>query len=404
MKKNIMNTRLSILMLICGSPLFAVGADVFNPIEQSANDFLLEGFGAKQKGLNLFENFTYGINLEAEYNNNIFLSKDDEESDLILRFGVPLEFSSGPEDDEQRLALSYTPTYEAYMDNSGQSNLEHNFNFSMLNTLPKTTFRTNVFAAKSENADRFISDTVSKTLYGLDFGVEYDLTGKTTLDFGFGVKIDKYEKAALFDTEQYDARLAWLYEIGSKTKVGPYVAAERVFVDRNASQTGLSLGVDADYSIGAKTTLIGFVGVERRTFSGAGNTQTNPELELAVEYELTGKTDLSASVYSRVTASFSDPGLAYDATGGALSLTHAATDKLKLKGALTYEYDDYFSVDGTAFSARNADYYTFRIGADLEVSDDLAASATLSYLLNESEDASRESNGTTFALGLEKKF
>ena len=243
-----------------------------------------------------------------------------------------------------------------------------------------------------------------KTLYGLDFGVVYDFTGKTTLNFDLGAKISKYEKAALFDTEEYDAKIAWLYAIGSKTKVGPYVAAERVFVDRNASQTGLSLGVDADYSIGAKTTLKGFAGIERRTFSGPGNTQTNPELELAVEYELTGKTDLSASIYSRVTASYSEPGLAYDARGGALTLKHAATDKLKLTGGLTYEHNDYFSVDGTAFPAQNADYYTFRLGADLDISDDLAASATLSYLLNESERASSESNGTTFAVGLEKKF
>jgi|TARA_B110000908_G_scaffold172191_1_gene238247 hypothetical protein len=394
---------ISISLGLCLLPLSAYAEQPFAPTSVT-DSFILEGFGAEPSGLDITKHLSASLKTDLEYNDNIFLSGTNEESDLIYRVGLSLEFSSNNSIQDQKLTLAYAPSYEGYLDNSSEDNIAHDLSLSLLRTFAKTKIDFNAFARKSQAPNRFVEGVVDRFAYGFDLDVVYDLTAKSSLDFDFGFERNEFEQSSLFDTETYEARLAWLYKIGGKTSIGPYLAADRVFVASNPSHLGLSLGATGTYAYSGKTIYTGSFGIEHRSFSGDGDSQVNAEFDFSVEHQLTGKTSLRSSVYNKVTASSVDDGLAYDDTGIALEINHEYSSKIKFNGAVNYVHNTFFSTRNSAFTDRDADAFILSLGIDYAMDESLSAQVGIKYMLNDSEDSTRESNNTILNLGLVRKF
>lgn len=348
-----------------------------------------------------FEYFSFGVNVRAEYNDNIFLVDAAEEEDFIFRVSVPLELAN-EQTAENHWSLSYTPNFNFYTDNTDQDGVDHFVDAAWQRIFAKTSLDARLGYEKTDGADRFASGSIEKDAYRAKFRVSHQYSGKSRYDLDLGFVIDDFDNdGLLFDRERYNARLSWQYQMTGKLQVGPFVGYEHVDTDNanNPTQDAISFGVRGNYRALQKTTLTGYIGGEYREFNGDGrNDKISPTFEFGAQHQLTGKISLTGLLYHNIRASYSDAGQSYAATGLNLLARYAATARISAHAGVSYEHDNYFGTSSAASGDLDSDYVAISLGGDYVTDLGLTLGSGVRYSMNDSETESRDFDNFVFSV------
>ncbi|QQL44321.1 outer membrane beta-barrel protein [Sulfuriroseicoccus oceanibius] len=383
-----------------------VSADTAAPEPVSAKEAaaLVESAGSN----GLLDSFYVNLRGEVKYDDNIFLTPDNEESDTIFSLIPVVGFDSA----RGRVAKSsftaeYAPVAAFYADNSGLDYFNNNGSVALFHQMPKTTFRANADYRERSDASRFINDLVDRSIFDAGLDVSHILSGKTRLDAGAGFNASNYDDDALFDYDTWDVSGAALYRATGKISVGPYVGFGQTEVSNDQpTHEFWSAGGKVDYQFTGKTRFTGTVGYETRSFSGANAADDKSTVvwNFGLDHRLTGKTKVLASIYRKDNPSMNIAGAGYEATGVVLGTTYTYSPTLSFNGGLTYEHNEYFrTVEGSTLS-RDNDYWKFNVGAVWSPTDKLDLGGRVLYRLNDSTDAANEFENLQLALDATYKF
>ena len=368
------------------------GAFSESALQSAALEAFGEGFQQETALTQALDYFKFGVNVKAEYNDNIFLRNTAEEADVITRVSVPLELSND-ENAVNQWSLNYKPVFNFYADNSDQDGIDHHVNAGYKRIFQKTSVDFGFGYAKTEGADRFASGSIEKTALTAKLGLSHQLSGKSKLDFDLAALSDEFVSNNLSDRERYNARLNWQYQMTGKISVGPYIAYEHATTDgaANPTQDAISFGARGTYQALQKTSLIGYLGAEYRMFDGDGlDDKLSPTFEFGAQHQLTGKTSLKGLFYHNIRASYSDAGQSYTATGLTFLARYAATARINARAGMSYEHDNYFGTSTAATGDLDSDYVTFFVGGDYLMDCGVTLGSALRYSNNNSETATRD--------------
>lgn len=369
-------------------------------LQTAALDLFGESTEADTVTAQAFEYFSVGVDVRAEYNDNIFLTDALEEEDFIFSVSVPLELAN-EQTAKNHWSLSYTPKFNYYTDNSDQDSVEHSVDAGWQRVLAKTIFDLGLGYKKTDGADRFASGSIERDTYRSNLRISHQYSGKSRYDLDLGFVVDDFASDELFDRERYNARLSWQYQLTGKLQVGPYVGYEHVDIDNanNPTQDAISFGVRGNYQAFQKTTLIGYIGAEYREFDGDGrNDKTSPTFEFGAQHQLTGKISLTGLLYHNIRASYSDVGQSYTATGVNLLASYAATARISARASVSYEHDNYFGTSSAAAGDLDSDYVTLFLGGDYVTDLGFTLGSGVKYSTNDSETNSRDFDNFIFSV------
>jgi len=384
----------------------AYGSFSKSALQSAALEAFGEGFQDETPMSQALKYFKFGVNVRAEYNDNIFLTDAGEIEDMILRVSVPLELSNS-QTAENQWSLSYRPSFNFYADNSDQDGVDHFIDAGYKRIFQKSSVDFGVGYAKTQGADRFASGSIEKEGFTGKLALSHILTGKSRLDLDLGMLTEDFVSTALSDRERYNARLNWQYQMTGKISVGPYIAYEHANTDgpANPTQDAISFGARGNYQALQKTTLIGYIGAEYRKFDGDGlQNKTSPTFEFGAKHQLTGKTSITSLMYHNIRASYSDAGQSYTATGINFLANYAATARINARAGMSYEHSNYFGTSSAATGDLDADYVTFFLGGDYVMDCGVTLGSGVRYSINDSETASRDFGNFIFNLNAGYSF
>lgn len=370
-------------------------------------------FDVPQKGINAPEPRTPGdaegwkdrthltLGIGARYDNNIFRTNTNEESDVIFTISPTLRFSNAERGAAENVfRFSYTPSAAIYADNSDRNSINHSVNFSFFKEMAKTQIDFTLGYTKSTGSDRFVSGLIDRDSLRSTFRVSHILTGKTRLDFDTYYNIDSFDTGGLFDDRTYGANLALLYQATGKLAIGPQFGYGMSELDGGSRDHDFySVGLRFEYQLTGKTHLTGSVGHSSRSFSGGGSAGDfdSATWQIGASHQLSSKTDIRASIYRRANTSYNFVDSGYLATGVSISASHTVSSRLSCYATLNFENDDYFRASAAGTNLDN-DYYSIVIGGRYRFSNAFTLGANLSYSENSSNNALNDFDSVSFGL------
>lgn len=357
----------------------------------------------------LKEKFHLSVGASARYDDNVYRSSSNEESDVIVSISPTLSFVSAQAGSaENTFAISYSPSYSMYFNDSDNNNLGHSLSLRLNKEMPKTSLGFNLNYSKSSGSNRFASGIIDHGSLSAGLSVSHRLTGKTSLNLGLSYNFDDFGNSALFDNNSYGVNLGLRYQFTGKISLGPYVNYR--FTDLSdgggsLDQENLGYGISGSYQATGKTSFTGSIGSSTNGFSGVGSGSNESALTWAigVNHRLTGKTSIRASFYRDYKASYSFEDAGYLATGISLSATHAVSDRLSMYATLAYENDDYFRATNSSYSLES-DYYMLTLGGRYRLQNGMSVGASVSYSRNDDSQPLNDFDALMFSINTSYTF
>jgi hypothetical protein len=256
-------------------------------------------------------------NINSMYDDNIFISSRDPESDVVFNLAPTIAVGLGDVRSEfRRLSLGtisplvvdesyeprtflffrYTPTVTIFFDHSNENVLNHDaafevrWNQAYLTVGSKTSFQTLSYA----NTD--VGNRVDSTVFSQNLTALYDYSDRTSFEFNLNGFLRTFSGAGLLDSREVES-LNWVnYRIGERTHVGFGFGVGYLGVTGEDSQFYQQILFRAQYSVTEKINLNASAGVERREF-GNGNNRLDPVFGVGISYHPFDQTtiDLAAS-------------------------------------------------------------------------------------------------------------
>jgi len=337
-----------------------------------------------------FELFKFGVRTGFTFDDNIFLTKSNEESDVIFTTDLILSLKNKATA-ENSWVLTYIPSFKFYADNSSLDGVDHNVNAGFTKTWAKSVVELGADFASITGSNRYAAGQIDKNVLGADILVSHIFTGKTRADLTFDFRGEDFENNTRFvDRNRYTTRLSGFYQWSGKVNIGPYVGYEYISVDNSPDHKAVSLGASFEYQALAKTSFSGFLGGESRTFTG--NTMddaTSMVYNIGGRHQFSGKTSFNASFYRRVNPSYTNNTSSFTATGAYLGSNYRATERINLRGRLNYAHDSYF---GQNASGLDSDYFSISLGGDYAMMSGLKLGADVTFRTKDSDNASNFDN------------
>ncbi|MBT8038345.1 MAG: outer membrane beta-barrel protein [Verrucomicrobiae bacterium] len=336
------------------------------------------------------DKFHFSLSASVRSDGNIFLSDKGEESDVIFSVSPTLRYVSAEAGAaENTFAISYTPNFQVYSENTDRNNIGHSLSIRLDKSMPKTQIGFNLNYRKSSGSDRFVSGTIDRDSLSAGVTVSYLLSGKTRLNAGVNYDFDDFSNGSLFGNDTYAANLGLSYQATGKISLGPYLSYRVSEMSAGSlDQDSVSYGMKGTYEVSGKTAIHGSVGYSVDSFDGASSASDHSSLvwRIGASHALSSKTNIRASLYSGTKASYSFADSGYLATGVALSASHQLSSRLSCYVSGMYEQNDYFRASALGTSLDN-DYYSIALGTRYQCASGLMLGANISYSSNKSSSS-----------------
>ena len=138
--------------------------------------------------------------------------------------------------------------------------------------------------------------------------------------------------------------------------------------------------------------------------SGAHNKGNHGDLGGSTSHQLTGKTSLFGMLYNATRASYSEASRSYRATGLNVSLNHRMSERIRLNGGVSYEFDDYFATQANTQVNQDTNYSSIFAGGSYAMDNGVTLGSRLKYVNNESDQSSKDYQNWVFTLDAGYQF
>lgn len=342
----------------------------------------------------------------VRYDNNIYLTNHDKESDVIWSVTPTLAIKSGEDGTAlNTFEFSYTPSFQVYTDNTDRNTVDHRASLRYGTTMPKSKLTFALDYTRTKGSDRFVSGTIDRNSLRGSLQYHYTMTGKTRLDLSATTDIDIFDTNNLNDRRRYDLRASVLYQYSGKTSFGPSVSYAHSKMSDSNDQDNVELGLKGEYQASGKINITGTLGYNVSSFSGTDTASNRSILawSIAGSYQLSGKTNLRGAFYRNPKMSYNFDDTGYVSTGISLHGSHQYSERTSFYALLSYENDDYYETSSTGINT-NDNYFTATLGARYRFDNGISCGANMTWRTNNADYDVNSFDGFSFGLNASYNF
>ncbi len=321
--------------------------------------------------------FAPHLEMQATYNDNIFIRPSDRVADLILTAapGLAVGYWEHEQDRDQYLdrtnsapaigrgvgnflILDYTAILLGFVKTPAQNAFDQDALFDVRWCLEKLTLGAGThFQSKSE-PDIDVGGRVRRKTLTSKVTASYQLTDRAALEVNWDHELNDPEGFIRTVEWRQEAYLGYQWTPLVRASLG--AAVGRVEVEDSAAQVFERILGRLDYESAAKLSLRLRGGVEFRQSDGALGDRMDPVFDLAVRYALAEATLLVLEGFRRVEPAASQPDETYTATGVALRFERTLLAGLHCSVEGGYANAEYTAAPGG--ESRHDDLFYARAG------------------------------------------
>ena len=343
------------------------------------------GSGDKQQDDDLTSGgWDLGLAVSVAYDDNIFLSATNPESDLVIRITPRIAYVLGnvEADEGAYIRFDYRPTGVLYAENGDENRIDQDVTLLAGVGSGKTSV---AFNGNYRQLGDAIADTGTQTdrqEYAAEIRAAYSVSEKVALEVAAGIYGTEYDAAGLSGTRDSFAEVAVRYAYSPKTQVTLGYRVGRAEVDGTGDQTFHRTTARLAWQPRQKISVDLEAGFEHRTFDNGSDNY--PVAELRVGWEAREGTEFYVSGYRREEVSAFFTGQNYSLTGFTAGVSQRFSDAWvgRLEGG--YEKASYYRVSGSGPAGRRDEIYFIRPTLVYEVNDRFSAGVYYQYSKNES--------------------
>jgi hypothetical protein len=346
-----------------------------------------------------------GLRVQSIYDDNIFLTPDDEVDDWIFRVTPWLRAVSGGGGSARWVAEgTYAPTLTTYASGSSDSSFDHAMAAALRYNGRRVRASSTLFYRESTANDRFVRDILQTTASGLDLVFNYEVSGKTSVHTRFlWLDLEREDDGTrtFNDEETLSLQVGALWQATGKTRIGPSLRVGDTSADLNPDRTFVELLLRADHHSTGKLSFTGEAGVQGNFYDGGYESRWTPSASLAVRYAIDSAWELVLNGYSRNTPSPDLVNSDLQATGLNGFLRWMPQSWFHVSAGGGYEAARYESLDGDRDRSDDYAYGELRLGLG-SGEKPLTADVFYRYRLTDSSDADQdfENNQAGVSLGV----
>jgi hypothetical protein len=263
-----------------------------------------------------------GFSASYQYNDNIFATREDPQSDYITTLSPKILVNLGAvlgsdatleeiraNEAENYFRLSYTPGFQYFQRNPDQNTIDQRLILDGRYIFSK--YRTSLAASyiRTEDPQANTLGRIRTDLYAATWSNFYDFSAKTYIQLDLATYLADYDPGLANETYQASAFIGYTVSEKLRFSVGPSVGI--TFVEGGQRQPYQTLQLNVEYNTLSKLVFSGSFGVQSRQFTGA-NTENSeslltPVFTLAATYRPFDSTTLTLNLSRSVSSgSFGD--------------------------------------------------------------------------------------------------
>lgn len=345
-----------------------------------------------------------GIVVAAAYNTNIFLSKNDEVSDMVYRVAPLIAYTQGDSKvgEGGYVRVAYQPALVLYGSQSANNRVDQSAGLEAgwKGKLSKLTYQGDV--RKSGDATADTGTQTDRLELENEIRAAWLVREKVSLEAAAGGSQTKYENSSLVDSGRYYGEVAVRYAYSPKTELGVFYQAGRLKIRGADSQTIQQVAGSFNWQPREKISFKIDAGAELR--SADGSSTTNPLLNARVEWTPREGTRFYLAAYQRQEVSALNEGQIYEVKGMTAGLFQRLGGNWAVRLDGGYEVADYIPDSTTGALSREDTIWFVRPSLNYQFSDELDAVLFVEASDNESTDADFGYDATLTGVEFNYKF
>jgi hypothetical protein len=324
--------------------------------------------------------------ISAAYDDNIYLSARNAESDLVTRVAPSVAYRTGDKLDGEGgyLSVAYRPTVVAYAENSSNDRIEQEASW-------EAGWRGKAIRFAYSGTSRQLGDATADTGTLTDRSevsnsvrIAWSLREKITVELAAGHDSTGYDSSAFADSSLTYGEVALRYAYSPKTRLGLIYKAGTFEVDGSGEQTVNRATARIEWNPTRKISVDVEAGFEHRSFDNGSD--TTPVVEARVGWQPREGTEIYLKGYRREEASAFLAGQNYTQGGVALGISQRLGGKWTGKLEAGLERAEYSRVSGTGPAGRVDRIRFIRPSLEYRFTDDFSMGLYYRYSENRSNN------------------
>ncbi len=340
--------------------------------------------------------------ISAAYNNNIFLSRLNPESDLVSRTAVSLAYRHGDlkNGDGGFIQVAYRPTGVIYVDHSHENRIDHQaaITAGWRGKASQITYTGAVQKLGDATADT--GRPTDRLEFANELRAAWMPREKVTLELAVGNRQSNYSDPNLFDSRKTYGEVAMRYAYSPKTVVGIAYQAGRFEVDGADSQTTQQVTASIDWQPREKIHATLEAGAERRTT--ANGSRVNPVVAGRIDWTPRQGTSLYLTAYQREEASAFYAGQNYNVKGVTAGVAQRLGSDWTARLEAGRESATYRQVSGSGSGGRKDQTWFVRPALEYRLTD--ACDISLFYRISENTSSAADFGYNERIAGIELNY
>jgi hypothetical protein len=346
-----------------------------------------------------------GLTTSVVFDDNIFITNQNAISDTIfvtsaratIAFGNVQQWASrfidttsralvadAEEGNDNLIALSYSPTAHAFVDNDNLNSVEHDVAGTARWNLGKLKIAFDGRFQTLSDADEDLGRRTDRTIAKASLGLTYDWSEKTRIQLEGDFMSRDYKTGR--DSVQFGANAYLLYDIMPKTQIGFGLGGGELQFDGGSSDTFERGVLRLRYNSYSKITLNMSGGAEWRQ-RDVGDDQFNGIFQVGIAYAIDEGSQIYFSAFRRLEPSANAQSQNIERLSFSLGYNVRLYQKLTLATNVSYSLADYTTPDENLNKDRSDNQFSISTTLSFEITANGFIRLGYAYRQN---DSSRE--------------
>ncbi|MBK1828216.1 outer membrane beta-barrel protein [Haloferula rosea] len=329
------------------------------------------------------EGWDLGLALRVAYDDNIFLSANRPQSDLVLQITPRIAYAFGrPDDPGCYVRLVYRPSGVLFAENSDESRIDQDFELQAGVVGRRHELGVSTVVRRLGDATPDTGTTTERTEYLGEVRYVWRPREKVKLEVAAGLSGEDYDESRFSDSDRTYGELAVRYAYSPKTEIGAAWRFGRDKVDPGGTQDVNRATARLIWRPRQKWSVDIEAGVEHRNYETGSDLY--PVLDARVDWQLREATGVYLTAYRREESSASFPGQNIEVSGVGIGVAQRFGSRWTGQLELGFESNRYKRVTGFTPARRKDNIFYLRPSLEYQLTDQFRASVFYRYEKNDS--------------------
>ncbi len=249
--------------------------------------------------------FSSGVSVSADYNSNFFQTENNGENEVTLTLTPSLAYTTDPEGGANAMVLvSYSPSANAYLNNSDLNNFDQGGAFSMVVSGSRTVLSMYASYTQQSGVDRLAGGFLTGSALSLGFQGSYQLAPRTNIYASFTPTLVDYEQGNFTGFSDNATTVGGFWAATELLSIGPSAGYTTRSSDNTGDFDSWSFSGNVTYQASMRVQLAASLGLQYSRYSeNPSSNGTNVIGSLNASYQINELWAWSNSIQSGATPS-----------------------------------------------------------------------------------------------------